>query len=131
MTAANTHLRGPFAWAQDMEYSQSVAANGLLFISGQFGADASGEVVPGGAETQIRATFENLQTVLAASGASLADLVSLRCYLLNGEDYPILKRVRREFIPVEPFPTSVVICVPAFAFAGMLVEIEAVARLAQ
>lgn len=129
MSNASTYLRGPFGWAQEMEYSQSVAANGLLFISGQFGANDSGDVVSDDAEEQIRATFQNLEKVLAASGASIKDLVSVRCYLLRGEDYPILKKVRREFIPAEPYPTSVVMCVPAFAFPGMLVEIEAIARL--
>lgn len=129
MTTATTHLRGPFGWAQDMEYSQSVATQGLLFISGQFGADAKGDVVSDDAEAQIRATFQNLEKVLAASGASFKDLVSLRYYLLRGEDYPILKKVRREFIPAEPYPASVVMCVPAFAFDGMLVEIEGIATL--
>lgn len=129
MTQSVSHVRGPFSWAREMEYSQSVAAQGLLFVSGQFGADANGDVVSDDAEEQIRATFQNLQQVLAASGASFADVVHLRCYLLRGDDYAILKRVRREFIPAEPFPASVVMCVPAFAFPGMLVEIEAVANL--
>jgi 2-iminobutanoate/2-iminopropanoate deaminase len=129
MTTASTHLRGPFGWAKEMEYSQSVAAQGLLFISGQFGADANGDVVSDDAEEQIRATFQNLEAVLAASGAAMKNLVSLRCYLLRGDDYPILKKVRREFIPDEPYPASVVMCVPAFAFPGMLVEIEAVANI--
>ena len=129
MTAPTHYLRGPFGWAQEMEYSQSVVANGLLFVSGQFGADANGEVVSSDAEEQIRATFQNLEQVLSASGATMADLVQLRCYLLRGEDYPILKRVRLEFIPTEPYPASVVICVPAFAFEGMVVEIEAVAAV--
>jgi enamine deaminase RidA (YjgF/YER057c/UK114 family) len=112
-----------------MEYSQAVSANGLLFISGQFGADANGEVISDNFEEQARATFQNLEQVLAAAGVGLSALVQLKCYLLRGEDYPVLKRVRREFIPTQPYPASVVMCVPAFAFPGMLIEIEAVARL--
>jgi len=125
----STHIRGPFTWAEEMEYSQAVSANGLLFISGQFGADANGEVISDNFEEQARATFQNLEQVLAAAGVGLSALVQLKCYLLRGEDYPVLKRVRREFIPTQPYPASVVMCVPAFAFPGMLIEIEAVARL--
>lgn len=123
------HIRGPFSWAKEVEYSQAVAAAGLLFVSGQYGSDESGEVVSDDFRDQVEATFSNLKGVLAEAGLGMESLVSLRCYLLNGSDYPIYKEVRRKYID-SPYPASVVMCVPAFAFPGMKVEVEAVAKLA-
>jgi 2-iminobutanoate/2-iminopropanoate deaminase len=128
LTDQVSHIRGPFPWAAGVDYSQAVVANGLVFVSGQFGADENGDIASDDFREQTRSTFENLRRVLAASGADLSDLIQLRCFLLRADDFGAYKEVRREFLD-EPFPTSLVVCSPAFTFPGMLVEIEGVARL--
>ena len=46
-------------------YSQAIAANGLLFTSGQIPVDpTTGLVVEGGIESQARMVMENLKAVL-------------------------------------------------------------------
>jgi enamine deaminase RidA (YjgF/YER057c/UK114 family) len=122
------HIRGPFPWAATVDYSQAVVANGLIFISGQYGADDDGNVVSDDFREQARATFTNLRRVLEEAGAGLSDLIQLRGFLLRAEDFGAYKEVRREFLS-EPYPGSLVVCAPAFTFPGMLIEIEAVARL--
>lgn len=122
------HVRGPFAWADKLDCSQAVVANGLVFVSGQWPADDQGGIAPGDFQEQARLTFRNLGRVLNEAGASYEDLVHVRTYLLDQADYDAYKEVRREFLS-EPFPATLLICVRDFSFPGMLIEIEAVAQL--
>ena len=57
--------RPPFAWAETMQYSQSVVVGDLVFTAGQGGFGDDGEVVEGGFDAQLRQTFANLDAALA------------------------------------------------------------------
>ncbi|WAT09668.1 RidA family protein [Rouxiella badensis] len=129
MSSNTKYLRGPFDWARNLEYSQAVKTQGLVFVSGQYGAGSEGEVVSDDFREQTIATFENLKKVLQASGSDFSKVVQMKCYILDGADYPIFKEVRRSFMPEGVSPASVVMCVPAFAFKGMKIEVEAVAEV--
>ena len=117
--------RNPFPFAAEYEYSQSVVTDGeLVFSAGQgaFGDDD--------AEAQIRRAFANLDTVLRAEGASLATVVKMTVYLARASDYDAFKRARHDaFSP--PYPASTAIVAGGFLFDGMLVEIDAVARVGE
>ena len=117
--------RNPFPFAAEYEYSQSVVTDGeLVFSAGQgaFGED--------GSEAQIRRAFANLDTVLRAEGASLATVVKMTVYLARASDYDAFKRARHDaFSP--PYPASTAIVAGGFLFDGMLVEIDAVARVGE
>lgn len=129
MNDSKKYLRGPFAWAKNLEYSQAVKSHGFVFVSGQYGAGSDGEVVSNDFREQAVATFENIEKVLEASGSNFSKIVQMKCYILDGADYPVFKEVRRSFMPEEVFPASVVMCVPAFAFEGMKIEVEVVAEI--
>ena len=73
--------RPPFAWAETVQYSQSVAAGDLVFTAGQGGFDDDGNVVEGGIEAQVRQTFANVASALAMHGASLDGIVKLTVYV--------------------------------------------------
>ena len=124
--------RNPFPFAAEYEYSQSVVTDGeLVFSAGQgaFGEDGS-VVAPDDAEAQIRQAFANLDTVLRAEGASLATVVKMTVYLAHASDYDAFKRARHDaFSP--PYPASTAIVAGGFLFDGMLVEIDAVARVGE
>ena len=122
----------PFPWAAEYEYSQSVVADGeLVFTAGQGGFGADGAVVaPDDAEAQIRQAFANVDAVLRAEGASLETVVKMTVYLARASDYDAFKRVRHEvFSP--PYPASTAIVAGGFLFDGMLVEMDAVARVGE
>jgi 2-iminobutanoate/2-iminopropanoate deaminase len=122
----------PFPWAADYQYSQSVVAEGaLVFTAGQgaFGSDGSVSA-PGDTEAQIRLAFANLAAVLEAEGASLRTVVKMTVYLAQAADYDVFKRVRGElFTP--PYPASTAVVGGGFLFEGMLVEMDAVARVGE
>ena len=124
--------RNPFPFAAEYEYSQSVVADGeLVFSAGQGGFGEDGAVVaPDDAEAQIRQAFTNLEKVLQAEGASLATVVKMTVYLARASDYEAFKRARHNaFSP--PYPASTAIVAGGFLFDGMLVEIDAVARVGE
>jgi enamine deaminase RidA (YjgF/YER057c/UK114 family) len=120
----------PFPFAADYQYSQSVVTDGaLVFTAGQGGFGDNGAVVdPDDAEAQIRQAFANLAAVLEAEGASLRTIVKMTVYLADASLYDAFKHVRGEvFAP--PYPASTAIVAGGFLFDGMLVEIDAVARV--
>jgi 2-iminobutanoate/2-iminopropanoate deaminase len=124
--------RNPFPFAAEYEYSQSVVTDGeLVFASGQGGFGADGAVVdPHDADAQIRQAFANLDAVLREEGASLATVVKMTVYLARASDYDAFKRARHEaFSP--PYPASTAIVAGGFLFDGMLVEMDAVARVGE
>ena len=69
-------------------YSQAVRAGGFLFVSGQVPLDPStGQLVEGGIEAQTRRVMDNLAAVLAAAGASMANVVRSTIYLTDLADF--------------------------------------------
>jgi enamine deaminase RidA (YjgF/YER057c/UK114 family) len=122
----------PFPFAADSQYSQSVVTAGeLVFTAGQGGFGPDGAVVDADdAEAQIRQAFANVAAVLAAEGAGLDTIVKMTVYLARATDYDAFKRVRGElFAP--PYPASTAIVAGGFLFDGMLVEMDAVARVGE
>jgi 2-iminobutanoate/2-iminopropanoate deaminase len=107
-------------------YSPVVADDGLVYTAGQVAFDERGELVPGGIEEQARRALENLTACLHAAGAELSDVLKVNAYLADLGDFAGFNAVYSEFFS-EPYParTTVGVSLPA----GLLVEIEAVARV--
>lgn len=108
-------------------YSPGVRAGDLLFVSGQVPRDPrTGALVgEGDVAAQTRQTLDNLAGVLAAAGASLADVVSLTVHLADTDDWGTFDAVYRTVMP-PPYPTRTVV---GAALRGILVEVTAVAWL--
>jgi 2-iminobutanoate/2-iminopropanoate deaminase len=122
----------PLEFARGYEYSQAMVADGpMVYVSGQGGFGADGAVVdPDDVEAQLRQAYGNLAAILEANGASLATVVRMTVYLARATDYDAFKRVRHEvFAP--PYPASTAIVAGGFLFDGMLVEMDAIARVGE
>jgi len=107
-------------------YSPAILAQGskLLFISGQGPNDLTADM-----ETQVRQTFQNIQAVLEAAGASWENVVLMRSFFMNMErDMPLYRKVREEFL-VKPYPASTAVGTNALAVPGLEIEFEATAIL--
>lgn len=112
--------------AADAGYSPAILAEGrrMLFISGQGPKDYDADP-----ETQIRQTFENLQAVLEAAGATWANVTLIRSFFVNMKrDLPLFRKVRKEFL-VKPYPASTAVGTTELAIEGLEIEFEAVAVL--
>lgn len=107
-------------------YSPGIIASGrFVYVSGQ-GPLRDGVITGATAAEQTAIALENLTAVLAAAGASPADVVRCGVFLANITDFAAMNEVYASFFP-DPLParTTVGVSLPA----GMLVEIDCVAVL--
>ena len=77
---------------------------------------------------QARQVFAIMQRVLAAAGATPADVVKVTVYLLDVDDRPLINPVRQEFFG-STRPASTLVEVSRLAVPGARLEIEAIAHL--
>src|SRR6185295_12405362 len=111
-------------------YTDAVRAGDLLFISGVVPIDRDGVLIGGDdVVEQTRQVFANLATVLAAAGATFADVVKVNIYLTEIADRARINPVRQEIFG-DVRPASTLVEVSALAVPGARIEIEAVALLA-
>jgi 2-iminobutanoate/2-iminopropanoate deaminase len=111
-------------------YTDAVRAGDLLFVSGFVPVDGDGRLVGGDdVVAQTRQVFANLAAVLAAAGATFADVVKVTVYLTDIEDRARINPVRQDVFR-ETRPASTLVEVSALATPGAMVEIDAVALLA-
>lgn len=106
-------------------YSQAIAAGGLVFCSGQIGADpATGELAEG-IEAQTERALRNLAAVLDAAGLAMADIAKATVFLADLDDFAAMNAVYARHMPDPPPARS------TFEVAGLprgaRVEIEAIA----
>ena len=109
-------------------YAHAVRADGpLLFVSGVVPVDAEGRLVGGDdVVEQARTVFRNLEAVLAAGDATLADVVKVTVFLTDVDDRPRINPVRREVFGAAR-PASTLVEVSRLAIDGAKIEVEAVA----
>ena len=107
-------------------YSQGIATDGLVFCSGQIGLEpATGELVTGGVEAQCERAIRNLEAVLDAAGANLADVVKTTIFLVDIDDFATVNATYGRFFP-DPPPARSTFAVAALP-KGARIEIEAIA----
>lgn len=78
-------------------YSQAVRFGGLLYTSGQIPLTPAGELAAGGIEEQTRQVLTNLQAVLAAEGATLADVIKTTVFLKDMNQFAAFNEVYASF----------------------------------
>jgi len=108
-------------------YTDAVRAEGpLLFVSGVVPVDGAGRLVGGDVVAQARQVFSNLGAVLAAGGATFADVVKVTVFLTDVDDRARINVVRQEAFG-EARPASTLVEIAALAIPGARIEVEAVA----
>jgi 2-iminobutanoate/2-iminopropanoate deaminase len=109
-------------------YADAVVAGDTLYVSGIVPVDENGAVVGEDVVAQARQVFAIMARVLAAAGATAADVVKVTVYLLDIDDRPRINPVRQEFFGATR-PASTLVEVSRLAVEGARLEIEAVAHL--
>lgn len=121
-----TQITSPKAPAAIGPYSQAIAANGFLFISGQLPIDpATGNFVEGGIRELTRQSLENVKSILAEAGLTLADVVKTTVFLADMSDFTAMNEVYAEYFTA-PAPARSAVAVKTLPKGG-LVEIEVIA----
>jgi len=108
-------------------YSVAIRIGDFLFASGQIPLDpANGAVVPGGIEPQTVRVLENIKTVLADQGLTLANVVKTTVFMTNLGEFAQMNAIYARYF-AEPFPARSTVQVSALP-KGAAVEIEAIAH---
>lgn len=106
-------------------YSQAVRAGTTVYLSGQIPLDpATGEMIQGDVEAQVRRVFENLKAVAEAADSSLAATVKLTVFLLDLKHFPVVNQVMSEYFR-EPYPARATVGVAQLP-RGAQVEVECI-----
>lgn len=106
-------------------YSQAVRSGRLIFTSGQLPMTPGGELVVDDIGGATRRALANVEAVLVAGGASLADVVKVTIYLVDMDGFTAVNAVYAETFR-EPFPARSCVEVARLPL-GAPIEIEAVA----
>ncbi len=106
-------------------YSQAIRAGQFLFASGQLGLEPSTGELCEGIEAQTRQALANMQAVLAAAGADVADVVKTTIFLTDLADFQAVNAIYGSYLPQQP-PARSTVQVAALP-RGARIEIEAIA----
>jgi 2-iminobutanoate/2-iminopropanoate deaminase len=89
----------------------------------------TGEIVAGGIEAQARRCILNLELGIKAAGGSLANLVMVQIFLVDGADAAGMNKVYREYFTAQPFPVRATVVVKQLLVKDLLIEMTATAVL--
>jgi len=110
-------------------YSQAVRAGDLVFVSGQIPLDpATGTLLTGDIEAEIRRVFDNLAAIAQAAGVTLAACVKLTVYLTDLGHFGQVNEIMATYFAA-PFPARAAVGVAALP-RGARVEMECILSLA-
>ncbi|MFI4906218.1 MAG: RidA family protein [Steroidobacteraceae bacterium] len=110
-------------------YSQAVRVGDTVYMSGQIPLDpASGQLVTGDIEAEIRRVFDNMAAIAQATGGSLASAVKLSVFLTDLAHFPKVNEIMATYFS-EPYPARAAIGVAALP-RGARVEVECILSLA-
>jgi reactive intermediate/imine deaminase len=109
-------------------YSQAVKSGNLVFLSGQIPLDpATGQLVSGEIDAEIRRVFDNLKAVAAAAGGSLDDALKVNVYLTDLGHFATVNEIMAGYF-TQPYPARAAVQVAALP-RGARVEVECVLSL--
>ena len=109
-------------------YSQAVRAGNLLWVSGQIPLDpATGQLIDGDIESQIRRVLDNMKAIVEAASASLDHVVKVSVFLTDLDNFAKVNQCMSEYFR-EPYPARAAVGVAALP-RGAQVEMECIVAL--
>ena len=105
-------------------YSQATVAGNIVFVSGQIPVDPANGNMPETIEEQTKTVLSNLKEILKASKVKDDNIVSVKVYLSNIEDFHIVNSIYEGFFK-KPYPARSCIGVAALP-KGSKIMVDAV-----
>lgn len=102
-----------------------------VYIAGQVGVDAQGQLAGDDVAAQMRQTFENLGVALKAAGGTFADVAKFTTYVTRASDLDAFMSTRKEIFaklyPSGGYPPNTLLVINRLVKPELLIEIEAIA----
>ncbi len=112
-------------WEELAAYSRAVVDGDWIFLSGTVGFNPEDDTIPQDFDQQMDNIFSNISNALAKADAELADIVRVRCFIVDTEYVvPMSTKLRQYLEDIRPANTTVV---TQLAAEGALVELEVTA----
>jgi 2-iminobutanoate/2-iminopropanoate deaminase len=109
-------------------YSQGLRVGDFIFVSGQGPLDPeTGQIVGTTVEEQTARVLDNIQAILAAGGATMADVVKVSAHLSDLSHFERYNKVYATYFP-DPKPARTTV---GSQLLGILVEIDAIAYVGE
>ena len=109
-------------------YSQAVRVGQTVYVSGQIPLDpATGTLVSGDIDAEIRRVFDNLAAIARAAGGSLRNAVKVNVFLPDLAHFATVNSIMVEYFP-EPWPARAAVGVAQLP-RGARVEVECILHL--
>lgn len=110
-------------------YNQSVAYNGLLYVSGQIAINpATNELVLDSLEAETHQVLQNLKAILEAAGSSLEKVIKATLFIKDMNQFALINAVYGEYFKPEFAPARETVQVSALP-KFVNIEISVIAAL--
>lgn len=107
-------------------YSQAVAVNGMLFVSGQIPMNpATNEIVTTGITDEAKMVMENLKAILSEAGSGFDQVIKSTIFLTDMQTFAQVNEVYGSYFTTD-FPARETVQVSALP-KGVNVEISVIA----
>jgi reactive intermediate/imine deaminase len=109
-------------------YSQAMRVGDMVFMAGQIPLDpVTMQMVEGDFEKEATRVFENIKAVITAAGGTFAQVVMVRIFLTNFDNFAKVNEVMMRYFK-EPFPPRTTVAVASLP-KNARVEIECLLHL--
>jgi len=106
-------------------YRLAVPAGDFVFVSGQVGVNANGDLIGETVEAQTKQALENLKAILESQNLKLSNVVKTTIYLTNMGDFGAMNKIYAEYF-TNDFPARATVGIQSLP-KNARVEIEAIA----
>ena len=118
-------------WEEEYGYSQAVKVGDTIYLSGQVSHDDKGNVLgEGNMEVQMRATYANVEKVLAQYGATMDNVVDEIVFVTDMDAaFAARVKMKQEVFSGSPVLASTIVQISRLAFPQLMIEIRCIARV--
>lgn len=113
--------------AEGLPFSEMVQVGQTVYVSGQLGLDANGNLVPGGIRRETAQALENVRANLQAKGIGMDRVAKCMVILADLNDFAAMNQVYASYFPANRLPARATF--GAKLLANARVEIECMASL--